>query len=87
MKKRWMAVSVTTAEALEVCVNRETRVFCIEKPLYNELKGQAFYNNCYEDYEIIEYPDEEIIMMKRVRGNRKFDDENFEIYYIPLENK
>jgi len=87
MKERWMAVSITTVEALKACVNRETMVFCIENPLYNELKGRACCNNCFKDYEINEYPEEEIIMMKRVRGSQKFDDEHFEIYYVPLENK
>lgn len=87
MKEKWMAASVTTEEALQRCIDQKTRVFCIEKPLYDRIKEYPIQLQDYPDYEIMEYPEKSFFMVKLVRGHCKFDEERYEIYYFPLKTQ
>lgn len=86
MKEKWMAMSVSTESALKCCLEQKTKAFCIEKPLYNRLKDQPFTEQDYPDYDVTEYAEMEVILMKLARGSDRFDDEHFEIYYYPFED-
>lgn len=87
MKEKWMAASVTTEAALQCCIEQKTKVFCIEKPLYDRMKAHSIQLQDYPDYDVMEYPDKNFLMMKLVHGHCKFDDEKYEVYYFPLETQ
>ena len=87
MKEKWMDVSVSAEQALKYCLEQKTKAFCVEGPLYNRLKDRLFPVQDHPDYDVIDYPEKEIILMKLARGSDKFDDEHFEIYYYPFEDQ
>ena len=83
-KKRWVAISVATEEALRLCLADGNLVIAVEEPLYPEIKKHWSDYEGISDYELTEYETIRCIIMKRVRGERTFDDSRFEIYYFPF---
>ena len=83
-KKRWVAISVATEEALRLCLADGNLVIAVEEPLYPEIKKPWSDYEGISDYELTEYETIPCIIMKRVRGERTFDDSQFEIYYFPF---
>ena len=83
-KKRWVAISVAAEEALRLCLADGNLVIAVEEPLYPEIKKHWSYYEGISDYELTEYETIPCIIMKRVRGERTFDDSRFEIYYFPF---
>lgn len=49
-KKRYLAVSVTTLEALEKSLADALPIICIEEPLYSSIKSNLAYSARIEDY-------------------------------------
>ena len=37
-KQKWMAITVTTIEALYATIEEKCRLFCVDEPLYEELR-------------------------------------------------
>lgn len=83
-KKRWVAISVATEEALRLCLADGNLVIAVEEPLYPEIKKHWSDYEGISDYELTEYETIPCIIMKRVRGERTFDDSRFVIYYFPF---
>ena len=83
-KRKWMAITVTTIEALHISIAEECRLFCVDEPLYEEIRHTMQDIQGASDYEITCYDDLGFAMFKRVQGDRCFDDEHFEPYYTTL---
>ncbi len=83
-KKKMIALSVTTQEALDLCVSEKALLFCIENPLYSALCSQSSNLQIFQDYDSIDYPEKQVMMLKKVRGNPVFDDLLYEPFYLPL---
>ena len=83
-KKQMMVPAVTTSEALDYCIETRILLFCIENPLYRNLRDQIRKMPALDDYDIQEFPDKEILLLTKVHGNPKFDDLSYEPYYLPL---
>ena len=83
-KKKWMAITVTTVEAVHISIAEQCRLFCIDGPLYEELRDRLHTLPGADDYAITRYDDLGFAMFKRIRGERCFDNEHFEPYYPAL---
>ena len=83
-KQKWMAITVTTIEALYATIEEKCRLFCVDEPLYEELRHTMQDIPGASDYEITCYDDLGFAMFKRVHGDICFDDEHFEPYYTTL---
>ena len=83
-KRKWMAITITTMEALNASIAEECRLFCVDEPLYQEIRYTMQNIPGARDYEITYYDESGFAMFKRIRGNRCFDDEHFEPYYTTL---
>lgn len=83
-KKRYLAVAVTTEEALEACFSELSLLFCIENPLYNRVRYSIRNRKDAEDYDIAEWEEKEVMMLKRNRGSVRFDDTYYIPFYLPL---
>ena len=82
MKGKWMAVSVTTMEALDQCFAQRTKVFCIENPLYTIVKDKLVLKDVPSEYEVQMYEDRQIAVMKRIHGDQIFDDSHYEVCHF-----
>lgn len=87
MKEKWMAISVTTEEALKCCIEQKAAVFCIEYPLYEKMKNIIFCMKELSDYELVEYQEKELFLFKRIHGENRFDEEKFVIYPYLLDEE
>jgi len=87
MKRGWMAISVTTVEALKACLNEECPVISIEQPLYDSFRSQLTTLPAVLDYEITWYDTLEIAIAKKIRGTNRFDDAQFYIYHYFLRER
>ena len=83
-KKKRIAVSVTTQEALRLCVEDQLMLFCIEEPLYSQLLGHLNEIPGVSDYDIQEYAEKRFLLLQRNRGRNRFDADQYELYYLPL---
>ena len=83
-KKRYIALSVTTVEALEICFAEQALLFCVENPLYSLVCNDIREWQEAGDYDILEDRKKGILLFKKVRGSQVFDSENFEPFYLPL---
>ena len=83
-KKRYIAVSVTTFEALDACMEDQVKLFCIENPVYSVIKEQGWDMSRFAEYDIEDYGDKEIMLLKKVRGTSVFNDETYMPFYLPL---
>lgn len=83
-KRRYIALSVTTMEALEICFAEQALLFCIEDPLYSLVYRDIRGRREIDDYTILEDREKGIMLFKKVRGSRVFEDENYEPFYLPL---
>ena len=83
-KRKWMAITITTMEALEITIAEACRLFCVDDPLYWAIRDTMHTVPGAEDYEITYYDDLGFAMFKRIHGERSFDDEHFEPYYTTL---
>ncbi len=83
-KKRYLAVSVTTLEALKNVLAETLPVICIEEPLYPSVKKILAQLPLIEDYQIKEYADKRFIMLTKLRGMNCIDPDQCEIFYFPL---
>lgn len=83
-KKKMIAPAVTTQEALNICITEKALLFCIENPLYTELCHQGSNLQIFQEYDILDYPEKQVMLMKKVRGVPVFDDSLYEPFYLPL---
>ena len=83
-KKPYIAVAVNTFEAMRHCIEEQVKLFSIENPLYSALKGQRWSRSCVPDYEVTEYENKQVMLLKKVRGEAVFDDESYVPFYLPL---
>ena len=83
-KSRYIALSITTVEALEICFTEQALLFCVENPLYSRVCRDIRERKEAADYDILEDKEKEIMLFKKVRGSRIFDSENYEPFYLPL---
>ena len=83
-KKRYLAVSVTTLEALESCLENALPIICIEEPLYPSIRNDLTQLALIEDYQIQEYAHHHYIMLKKLRRLNLIDPAQSEILYHPL---
>ena len=83
-KRKWMAITVTTTEALTASIEEKCRLFCVDDPLYREIRDTMHTVPGADHYEITCYDDLGLAMFKRVRGDRCFDDAHFQPYYTAL---
>ena len=83
-KRKWIAITVTTMEALHASFLDECRLFCVDEPLYQEIRHIMQNIPGANDYEITCYDKLGFAMFKRVHGERKFDDDHFEPFYTTL---
>ena len=83
-KRRYIAVAVTTEEALEICIKERVLLFCVENPIYSMLRQSIMKNEKLSDYEFDDHEDKEILLVKKVRGEPRFDDAHYVPYYLPL---
>ena len=83
-KRRWLAISVTTDEALRGCIQENCAAICIEEPLYSEIKDCIQQFEGISDYEITVYDTQSLAILKKVHGIGAFDDVHFQIYYYLL---
>lgn len=80
-KRKWMAITVTTMTALQISIAEECRLFCVDEPLYQEIRHTMQNIPGADEYEITYYDELGFAMFKRIHGDRCFDDEHFEPYY------
>ena len=85
MKKRMIAAAVTTMEALEGGIQEEALLLSIENPLYGQIRDTIHAIPGIADYKLEAYPDKQVILLKRARGNRIFDEREYEVFYLPLQ--
>lgn len=83
-KQKWMAITVTTMEALNASIAEECRLFCVDEPLYQEVRYSMQSLPGANDYEITYCDELGFAMFKRIHGARKFDDKHFEPFYTTL---
>ena len=83
-KRKYLAVSVTTQEAMELCFAEQTLLFCIENPLYSLVRDDVRRRKESTDYNIYEDMEKGIMLLKKVRGASKFDDVHYVPFYLPL---
>ena len=83
-KLRWLAISVTTAEAFKLCLAEEIPVICVEEPLYPQIQGQWHLFPQVVEYERTEYESLRCVMLKKIHGNNAFDDSQYELFYYPF---
>ena len=83
-KQKWMAITITTVEALHIALAKACRLFCVDDPLYWEIRDTMHTVSGAEDYEITYYDDLGFAMFKRIQGEQRFDDELFEPYCTTL---
>lgn len=83
-KQRQIAISVTTEEAMLQCISQHATLFCIENPLYTKLHGQLCHLYCLRDHDFQEYPEKQVILLTKTRGDPRFDAENRVPFYLPL---
>ena len=83
-KRRKLAVSVNTLEALILCCEQEVSLFCIENPLYSALSPNWHTIHQLHAYKIEDFQEKQIALCKRVQGNNIFDPDRFEVFYLPL---
>ena len=83
-KRRWIALSVTTEEALRLSLEEKCPVICVESPLYPHIKVSWSEFAEISEYETVEYDTLQCIMLIKVRGANIFDDSQFEIFYYPF---
>ena len=86
-KKRMLAVAVTTREAMDDCVIEEIPVFCIENPLYSTLCGELGTMESLKDYDITDYKNKQVAVLRKRRGKRIFREDEYELFYAPLQWK
>lgn len=84
-KKRMLAVAVTTREAMDDCVIEEIPVFCIENPLYSTLCGELGTMESLKDYDITDYKNKQVAVLRKRRGKRIFREDAYELFYPPLQ--
>ena len=83
-KSRYIALAVTTAEALEICFTEQALLFCVGNPLYSLVCHDIRERKEADDYEILENQEKGIMLFKKVRGTRIFNSEKYEPFYLPL---
>lgn len=83
-KNRYLAVSVTTREALEISLANALPIICIEEPLYPSIKNDLAQLASIEEYQIEEYVNKCFIMLTKLRGLNCIDPDKIEIHYFPL---
>lgn len=83
-KRKWMAVSVTTMEALNASIAEKCRLFCVDGPLYWMIRNSIHTIHGVGNYEITHYDDLGIALFKRIHDDQRFDDAHFEPYYTSL---
>ena len=85
-KRRWIAISVTTFEAMRKCMDEHCSAICIEEPLYHEIKYNLSKIEGISDYKATYYHAQKIIILKKIYGQHPFDDEHFELFHYLLHN-
>lgn len=83
-KRRWIALSVATEEALRLSLEEQCPVICVESPLYPHIKVSWSEFAGISEYEAVEYDTLQCIMLIKVRGVHTFDDSKYEIFYYPF---
>ena len=83
-ERKWMAITITTMEALNAAITEECRLFCVDEPLYQDIRYTMQSIPGAGAYEITYYDELRFAMFKRIHGDRCFDDEHFEPYYTTL---
>ena len=68
-KKPYLAAAVQTVEALEVCIEERLGLFCIEEPLYSQMKAVPAMNEI-KNFDIQCYEEKRIAVVKRIRGGK-----------------
>jgi hypothetical protein len=86
-KQRFLAISVTTDEALRLCLKEQCTAICVENPLYPEIKERWDEFTEISDYQIIEYKFFECIILKKVRGDYSFDEAQYELHYYAFRRR
>ena len=82
-KRRWIALSVTTVEALRLSLEEKCPVISVESPLYPHIKASWSEYAGISEYEAVEYDTLQCVMLIKVRGANTFDDSQFE-FFLPL---
>ena len=84
MKERYIALAVTTIEALDACFDEQALLFCVENPVYSAVRDRIRNRKEAIDYVIVEDKEKQIMLFKKVAGEKQFDDERYEPLYLPL---
>ena len=84
-KKPYLAAAVQTVEALEVCIEERLGLFCIEEPLYSQMRAVPAMNEI-KNYDIQCHEEKRIAVVKRIRGENAFRDDDYEMVYFPLQH-
>ena len=84
VKKRWIAISCTTLEALTNCIADQCSVICVEEPLYSQFKDLLEAMDGIAEYRITDYDSMQFSMLIKVQGTHTFDRNQYEVYYYPL---
>ena len=82
---RHKLLDFTTQEALNACLTENASVFCIENPLYSQIKNELSGNEIFRDYQIDIVPEKQIILMRKRIEPNQFDFDRYEIFYLPLQ--
>lgn len=83
-KQHWLLAAVNTTEALEACVAENVAAFCIENPLYSEIWDKLDTMACLADYDMEVHADRQIVILRKARGENRFDSGRYEPLYPPL---
>ena len=84
VKEQYIALAVTTMEAMEVCFAEQSLLFCIENPLYSAVRHEVRKRTEAIEYDIVEDEEKQIMLFKKVAGDKRFNIEQYEPFYLPL---